>query len=180
MRGLPIPGRANDWQVGLEIEFGILANIAAILYPLDCCNGLVMKGMSCVLIPKRRVDDSIQWHVVVRSLQEKLSMEEVHPYNLDEFYETLDLQWLVQSKAFLGLYEKCTGSFGNERVGIRNINRSNAPREGNRYQMSDTMMASMGASASGFWNFTISTKFTKQKGLRVIEEQSRILLDSRL
>ena len=50
--GFLIPPRDSS-QVGLEIEFSALCNLAAISYPLECFNGLVFKGMSSVLIPKR-------------------------------------------------------------------------------------------------------------------------------
>ena len=179
-RGFSIPRRTSDQQVGLEIEFGIMANLAAILYPLQCYNGLVMKGISSVLIPKMRVGDSIQWHLVLGSLEKKLSMDDVESSDLEEYYETTDLQQLVQARAFLGLYEKAQIYLGTKESGFGNLEMSPAPSESNRYQLSNTSMASMGVSASGIWNFTMSTKFTKQKGLRVVEEQSKLFLESRL
>ena len=65
VRGFPIPPRDN--QIGLEIEFSIMANLAAILYPLSCYDGIVMKGISSVLVPKKRIGDSIQWHLIMGS-----------------------------------------------------------------------------------------------------------------
>lgn len=175
-RGFPIPPRSE--QIGLEIEFSIMANLAAILYPLQCFKGIVLKGLSTILIPKQRQGDSVQWHLVHGAPEKKISMAEVAP-DLQQFYETQDLQQLTASRAFLGLYRIAEVHLGTKESGYRNLNHSHASRERSRIELRETS-ASVGGSVSGMWNFMIGMKFSKQKGLRVVEDQSRILLERRL
>ena len=87
---------------------------------------------------------------------------------------------LIGLKAFLGLYEHAQVHLGTKESGYRNLNRSYATREKCRYGLSEKVQATTSFSASGIWNFTIGTKFTKQKGLSVVEDQSKIFLEKRL
>ena len=175
-RGFPIPPRTD--QEGLEIDFNIMANLAATLYPLQCHGGLVMKGLSSVLIPKKQTGDSIQWHLVLGPLDEKLSMAKVE-VDMSQFYETQNLRQLVEARAFLGLYENAQVHLGTNGSGYRNLNYSHATREKSKFQLYE-MSATMGSSISSMWNFTVGTKFSKQKGLRVVENMSKVLLERRL
>ena len=178
-RGFPFRERAGA-EFGLEIDFTILTNIAAILYPLDCYNGLVMKGLSSVLIPKRGAGGSIHWHLVLGSPGEKLSLTDISKHHFRGFYETQDLGFLVQARAFLGLYEKAQVHLGTRGSGYQHLTWSRASCEKSRFQVPGQLSFSFNPSISGMGSFMVGTKFVKQRGLCLVEDQSYKLLETRM
>lgn len=74
-RGFPVPERLNN-ELGLEMTIEMMAALSGARYAIDFDGGLVMKGLSVLLIPIKQKDDVIQWHLIKPFAGNRIKYEE--------------------------------------------------------------------------------------------------------
>ncbi len=131
-RAFPIPERQDE--VGLEIPLGILAGLAGVRHAVEFEGGVVMKGYSTMLIPTKRRDDIVQWHLFsngdsstrlsydsgLRSCGARAMLDEVH------------LDSLRFTRAIVGWASTAHLQLGSDTANYENINYSGAPHAHSR------------------------------------------------
>lgn len=75
-REFPVPPRDND-ETGLEISIEMMAALGGARYAVEFEGGLLLKGLSAMLVPVKRHEGSIQWHLIHHSAKTRLPYSEV-------------------------------------------------------------------------------------------------------
>ena len=101
-RDFPVPPRHHE--SGLEVPLHILAALVGAGHAVEYGGGVVIKGFSSMIIPIRRTNDIVQWHMVSATTEElRLSYRE----GLDRcgkraLLDKVDLDCLRNTRAVLG------------------------------------------------------------------------------
>jgi len=125
-RGFPIAERQDE--MGVEVPLDIAAEIAGFQHAVEFAGGVVMKGFSSMLVPIRRQEDRIQWHLLSGLDPEtRLSYREV----LDRCpnratLEEVTLESLRATRAILGWCSAATSLLGSKTANYENIAYSGA------------------------------------------------------
>ncbi|KAF2878055.1 hypothetical protein BDV95DRAFT_663285 [Massariosphaeria phaeospora] len=61
-QGFPIPERGDE--TGLEVPLDLMSGIVGAQHAVEYDGGIVMKGFSTILVPTKRADDRVQWHLI--------------------------------------------------------------------------------------------------------------------
>ncbi|EON69931.1 hypothetical protein W97_09196 [Coniosporium apollinis CBS 100218] len=124
--GFPIAERQDE--MGVEVSLDIAAEIAGVQHAVEFAGGVVMKGFSSMLVPIRRQEDRIQWHLLSSLDPEtRLSYREV----LDRCpnratLEEVSLESLRATRAILGWCSAATSLLGSKTANYENIAYSGA------------------------------------------------------
>lgn len=99
--GFPVPEECRpDGMLGLEIPFHILTTFAGIQFPIRIADGLLLAGLSTLLVPGNRINNAIQWHYL--SGDDRFERLEILAKSLEVTIRNDDLDELAESTAFLG------------------------------------------------------------------------------
>lgn len=111
-QGFPVSERENG-ERGLEIPLEIMAALGGARHVTDFQGGLVLKGHSAIFVPVTRHHQSIQWHLIRRSGEQRVLYREV----VDEcpkraMLEEVDHGSLRTTRAFLGWWKNAETHLG--------------------------------------------------------------------
>ncbi|KAH0537627.1 hypothetical protein FGG08_005578 [Glutinoglossum americanum] len=67
VNGFPIRDRKQG--MGLDVSVEVMETLAGVIFPVEYNGGLVLKGLSTILVPTKRLgaDGAVQWHLIVPS-----------------------------------------------------------------------------------------------------------------
>lgn len=111
-QGFPVSRRENG-ERGLEIPLEIMAALGGARHVTNFQGGLVLKGHSVIFVPVTRHHQSIQWHLIRRSGEQRVLYRDV----VDEcpkraMLEDVDHESLRTTRAFLGWWENAETHLG--------------------------------------------------------------------
>lgn len=111
-RGFPVPERKNG-ERGLEIPLEIMAALGGARHVTEFEGGLVMKGFSAMFVPVERHYQSIQWHLIRRSDEQRVLYRDVSKECPSRaMLEEVDHESLENSRAFLGWWRSAETHLG--------------------------------------------------------------------
>ena len=125
-RGFPIPERENG-ERGLEVPLEIMAALGGARHVTEFGGGLVLKGHSAMFVPVKRHHQSVQWHLIRRSDEQRVlyrdvSIECPNRAMLDE----LNHKSLENTRAFLGWWRSAETHLGTADAAYHSIDWSPA------------------------------------------------------
>ncbi|KAF6783004.1 hypothetical protein CMUS01_16690, partial [Colletotrichum musicola] len=125
-RGFPVPDR--DTARGLEIPLPILVEMAGIRHVVEFREGVVMKGLSSMLLPISRTDDIIQWHLVSAPPDaDRLTYQAgIDLCKNRAMLDEVPLDSIAKSRAVVGWCRRAVSRLGSEDVVYDNIDYSDA------------------------------------------------------
>ena len=122
----------NDSEVGLEIPLDMMAALGGARHVVDFEGGLVMKGHSAMFVPLKRYDQSIQWHLILRSEEHRIRYRELgNECPNRAMLNEVDNEALLSTRAFLGWWPSSETHLGTADAAYGNIDWSSA-REAKR------------------------------------------------
>ncbi|KAF2764695.1 hypothetical protein EJ03DRAFT_262861, partial [Teratosphaeria nubilosa] len=110
--------RRHDNEQGLEISLGMMATLSQAQSAVIFAGRCLLKGYNSMLVPTKRTDSSVQWHLLVDKQGERLSsvegwqMAKVNSF-ADAFFEG--------ARHFVGWAAKVEGIAGTASANIHDI-----------------------------------------------------------
>lgn len=156
-RGFPVPKRTNGEQ-GLEVPLEILAALGGVRHVTEFEGGLVLKGYSAMLVPAERYKQSIQWHLIRHSGEERMLYRQLRNECLNRaMLEKVDHESLRTTRAFLGWWKFSEIHLGTEDAAYDRIGWSSA---GEAKRLAKFSGANMGFQTmiTGQLNFILGAK----------------------
>ncbi|KAF6826331.1 hypothetical protein CMUS01_09486 [Colletotrichum musicola] len=125
-RGFPVPNR--DAAKGLEIPLPILVEMAGVRHVVEFQGGVVMKGLSSMLLPISRTNDIIQWHLVSAPPEtDRLTYQAgIELCKTRALLDEVPLDSITKSRAVVGWCRHAVSRLGSEDVAYENIDYSDA------------------------------------------------------
>ncbi|KAF6806729.1 hypothetical protein CSOJ01_08632 [Colletotrichum sojae] len=125
-RGFPVPDR--DAARGLEIPLPILVEMDGVRHVVEFLGGVVMKGLSSMLLPISRTDDIIQWHLVSAPPDaDRLTYQAgIELCKNRALLDEVPLDSIAKSRAVVGWCRHAVSRLGSEDVAYDNIDYSDA------------------------------------------------------
>ncbi|KAK0129528.1 hypothetical protein ONS96_000093 [Cadophora gregata f. sp. sojae] len=146
-KGFPIPPRTSC-DLGIEIPLEMMAFLIGAEHAVEHGCGLVIKGFSSVLIPVKRCNNSVQWHLVSKPNGTRMKYSDISDAMRLSLRE-LDQDSLGQTRAFLGWWRHSESYLGTRNVVYGDISPSKAERVSRKINMTDvTVGFSKGGSAT--------------------------------
>lgn len=144
--------------VGLAIAPTLMAYMAGIIMPVEYHGGLILKGLSSILVPIRECDDgkAIQWHLFATHPTDgffSLRTPESGDNDID-FLKIQDAKTLFEKQAYLGWCKEAKILLGTLESKYAAVNWSGPAPEQSRYSLSGF---TLGLSSSGMGAFGPST-----------------------
>ncbi|CAD6592140.1 MAG: hypothetical protein ASARMPREDX12_005851 [Alectoria sarmentosa] len=125
-RGFPVSERENGEQ-GLEVPLEIMAALGGARHVTEFEGGLVLKGYSAMLVPIERHEQSIQWHLIRNSNDERMRYRQLRNECLNRaMLEEVDYDALRTTRAFLGWWKSSETHLGTEDAAYDSIDWSPA------------------------------------------------------
>ena len=125
-RGFRIPERENGEQ-GLEVPLEIMAALGGARHVTEFEGGLVMKGFSAMFVPIKHYDQSIQWHLIRRSDEQRvLYRDATKDCPSRALLDKVDHAALQNSRAFLGWWKSAETYLGTADSAYNEIDWSTA------------------------------------------------------
>jgi hypothetical protein len=113
--GFPVCTRVEG--IGIELPFHLLPTMAGVRYPVEFQGGIILRGKSETLFPVAKLaSGAIQWHRV-QGEDAQLFLDTVKSY--PGWYQTKNLEELVESKTFLGFYSRAQVRLGTAASDVR-------------------------------------------------------------
>lgn len=168
----PIPPR--NGEVGVELPFEAMIQLAGVIGPVEYRCGLVLKGYSTMIFPKsipsvspKSKQRSTQWHLIYQEndLVMLSSMIE-HENRVLCSMESLDS--LAHSRTFLGCYKEVDIHLGTPTVAYDRIHSSGAITLGRKPELSSF---TLGFSLPKFGGPSASMSFTLSKRLSLARKE---------
>lgn len=101
-KGSPIPERKND-ELGIEMALEIMAALSDSDHVVEYKGGLIMKSFSSLLVPVKRVANSVQWHLLANENGQDMKYSQVESYFPSRLsLRELDHSALLETRCFLG------------------------------------------------------------------------------
>ena len=124
--GFPLAPRMHNEQ-GLEISIDLMAALIGARHAVAFQGGFVIKGFSAMLVPVKYSEDSIQWHMINNSTEERMAYQEASircpsRCSIEEVNEEL----LRTTRAFLGWWERAETYLGSDRINYDELDWSSA------------------------------------------------------
>ena len=142
-----------------------MLTLAGILYPVMYEGGILLQGVSRVLIPIARCEDSVQWHCIAHKGQSSLGPDDEKIRQISSWFKTTDLELLKRSRTFLGYCADARVHLGTNDARYQDIRQSQASREPSRVVVEREFSATAGLAHKAL--FTLSPKLSYAKGLQV-------------
>ena len=128
--GFPTAHR-NHNEVGLEIPLDMMAALGGARHAADYEGGLVLKGYSALLVPIRRHEDSVQWHLIRARDEERISYQEASLQCPNRaLLKDLNHEALITTRAFLGWWKEAEINLGTGDADYESIDWSKAKEVG--------------------------------------------------
>ena len=125
-RGFPTPERMKGEQ-GLEVPIEIMAALSGARHVTEFEGGLVLKGFSVMLVPIKRHKQSIQWHLLRCSDDDRMPYRQLRTECLNRaMLEEVDYGSLRATRAFLGWWKMSETHLGTRGEAHDNIDWSPA------------------------------------------------------
>lgn len=125
-RGFPTPERMKGEQ-GLEVPLEIMAALSGARHVTEFEGGLVLKGFSVMLVPAKRHKQSIQWHLLRYSDDDRMPYRQLRTECLKRaLLEEVDCESLRDTRAFLGWWKLSETHLGTRGAAYDNIDWSPA------------------------------------------------------
>lgn len=125
-RGFPVSERENGEQ-GLEVPLEIMAALGGARHVTEFEGGLVLKGYSAMLVPIERHEQSIQWHLIRNTNDERMRYRQLRNECLNRAtLEEVDYEALRTTRAFLGWWKSSETHLGTEDAAYDSIDWSPA------------------------------------------------------
>ncbi|PQE09075.1 pfs domain protein [Rutstroemia sp. NJR-2017a BVV2] len=116
---------------GLEIPIHMMAALGGASQAVEFDGGIVIKGFSSMLVPLKRVGDSVQWHFVKKKDDTRLPHSEVNDHCPGRaLLENVDFDSLTTTRAFLGWWGNTTSHLGTVDANYHNIDWSDTKEAG--------------------------------------------------
>ncbi|KAH7369731.1 hypothetical protein BKA65DRAFT_486888 [Rhexocercosporidium sp. MPI-PUGE-AT-0058] len=168
--GFPIPKRENI--PGLEISFDIMTNLSGVSYPVDHSGGIVLQGLSTMLVPTRlESEDSLQWHFMAKPRGSRMTLKDIDE-TCSEIYPAQDLSSLQSRRAFLGWSKEANIYLGTKEMNYAGMSFSRAMTPTPRMELSG-LSVGLGSSIMGQGGPTAVANFTIGKRRRNEYSQQR-------
>ncbi|KAL5320208.1 hypothetical protein ACEPPN_011009 [Leptodophora sp. 'Broadleaf-Isolate-01'] len=168
--GFPIPKRENI--PGVEISFDIMTTLSGASYPVDYSGGIVLQGLSTMLVPTRlESEDSLQWHFIAKPRGNRITLKDIDE-NCSEIYPATDLSSLQSRRAFLGWSKEANIYLGTKEMNYADMSFSRAITPTPRIELSGFSVG-LGSSVIGQGGPTAVANFTMSKRRRNEYSQQR-------
>ncbi|KAL5323210.1 hypothetical protein ACEPPN_007743 [Leptodophora sp. 'Broadleaf-Isolate-01'] len=168
--GFPIPKRDNI--PGLEISFDIMTNLSGVSYPVDHSGGIVLQGLSTMLVPTRlESEDSLQWHFMAKPRGSRMTLKDIDE-TCSEIYPATDLSSLQSRRAFLGWSKEANIYLGTKEMNYAGMSFSRTMTPTPRMELSG-LSVGLGSSIMGQGGPTAVANFTIGKRRRNEYSQQR-------
>jgi len=136
-RGFPIPHRINH-ELGLEMPLEMMAALNGAEQAVEYSSGLLIKGFSSMLVPVKRQQDSVQWHLVNNIDGKRIKYSDVRArcpkrLSVDEFSQDA----LRKTRAFLAWWKISESYVGTSRIRYEDVKYSKARRTSKKINMTD-------------------------------------------
>ncbi len=169
------PIRSRCCEVGVELSFKAMLQLAGIIGPVQYRGGVVLKGYSKILFPQSTTSlspvsspESTQWHLVYQTDGDFIDLSSIAEYN-DRVLCTLEsLESLMHSRTFLGCYKEVNIHLGTETASYHQIDTSNAKDLKRRPELSSF---TFGLSLPKFGGPSASMTYTLPKGLSISRKE---------
>ena len=165
VRDSPIPCRDN--QVGLEIPFHLMTELAGPMYPVKQDGGIYLQGFSRLLYPTYHSDDLswIQWHLGSScSSRQKLQLGLL---SNNQWVQIASPSQLSSARTFLGVYREAIVNLGTTSSidYFRGIRFSGAFDETHSAAIGAPTSVSIGTSGMGIFGASVSAPIIYGKSL---------------
>lgn len=136
-RGFPILPR-NNHELGIEMPLEMMAALNGAGQAVEYGCGLLIKGFSSMLVPVKRQQDSVQWHLIGNTNGRRIKYGDVRsmcPKRLlvDEFgHDALQI-----TRAFLAWWRTSESNVGTDRIHYEKFEHSRASRTSKSLKMTD-------------------------------------------
>ena len=127
-KGFPIPHRKNH-ELGIEMPLEMMATLNGAEQAVEYGSGLLIKGFYSMIVPVKRQQDSIQWHLIGNTNGRRIKYSDVRsmcPRRL--LVDELGPDALQKSRAFLAWWKKSESYVGTDRIHYDKVGRSLANR----------------------------------------------------
>ena len=139
--GFPIPPR--DGEIGVEIPFEAMIELADIIGPVEYRGGLLLKGYSTMIFPKPLPSlspgagqKSAQWHLVYQTDDTLAMLSSVAQHGTRMLCPLDQLDTLVNARTFLGCYKEIQVHLGTDTAAYDRISSSNAKVLRRKFELS--------------------------------------------
>jgi hypothetical protein len=135
-RGFPTPDRRDE--IGLELSVGLMAALTGTRHATEYKGGVVMKGLSTMLVPIERNGNRVQWHLVVSEDCEKgLTYQEgLKKVPNRALLDVVSLDAVHSTRAFVGWCKNAETILGLGGANYGNIDYSGAKDAGSSLKLS--------------------------------------------
>jgi hypothetical protein len=160
--GFPVPSRRRpDGIIGLEIPFEILTMFAGIRFPLRLGQGLVLAGLSTLLVPGSKAENAIQWHYLFGENRFERLRDLIKPMDLP--FQGEDWNDLAAPTAFLGHLRYAAVQLGTEGLGTNSITASQVAKAGVKLGLEHKGTVSAGLSKCATAQATVRWKISDRE-----------------
>ena len=124
--GFPTATR-NNHEVGLEIPLDMMAALGGARHAVDFEGGLVLKGYSTLFVPIKCRAESVQWHLIRASGDDRISYREASVQCPNRvLLKDLNHEALKTTRAYLGWWKKAETHLGTAGANYKSIDWSPA------------------------------------------------------
>ena len=136
-KNFPIPTRHSE--VGLEIPLHILASLISAQHFAEYEGGVVLKGFSSLLVPVKRLNNCVQWHLLrSEDSSTRISYNEASRNCPNRMLcEDLNLESLPSTRAFVGWCDPVISQLATSRSEYSNIDYSGTCETGYLLRVSE-------------------------------------------
>ena len=169
------PVRSRDCEVGVELPFGAMVQLAGVMGPVEFRGGVVLKGYSTILFPKSITSfspvsspESTQWHLVHHTGGDFIGLSSTAKYDDRVLCTRESLQSLMRSRTFLGCYKEVNIHLDTETAPYDCIDASDARILKRRSELSSF---TFGLSLPKFEGPSASMTYTLPKRLSILRKE---------
>lgn len=112
--------------MGLEIPLDLMAALGGARHAIDFEGGLVLKGYSALIVPVRRYERAVQWHLIRARGDDRISYREASQYPNRALLKDLDHDVLGSTRAYLGWWKESETHLGTADADYESIDWSKA------------------------------------------------------
>ncbi|GAB7356518.1 hypothetical protein MBLNU459_g7266t1 [Dothideomycetes sp. NU459] len=175
-RGFPISAREDC--AGLDIPFPLMVYLTGVNYPVENGSGLLLQSRGDIhsktthlLIPIKKVKESVQWHYLETSSHASLLNDEVFSFlgrsdDPEAWFQTRDLEKLISFRSFLGYCSFAEVRIGTSKFSDEAVQESDLPATCHEFTVTPEGTVGVTAAAASFFSATIKARYTIRRGLR--------------
>lgn len=111
--GFPVPDKANE-EKGLEMSLELMAALSGARFAIDFEGGLVMKGLSVLLLPVKQSSDVVQWHMISTPEGKRIKYEEARSFRGRALLHEVNHKSIQGTRAILGWWSTKVTNLGSQ------------------------------------------------------------------